>query len=205
MADNGIMRQFSSTTTGLNQLIYRGGKTDFLEGGVRVDAFVRWPGVIESGSASSDIVHVADLHTTLAGIAQAKQHIPRDRIIDGLDQTSLLLNGEGHGRRDFVYIYEGVTLRAIVKQQFKLHVPAPGQPAAVAAVYDLYRDPREKDAHVGNALWSGGSFQDMIYRHMISIKKYPHLPLGKDRPYGGISNLRPETKELLNNFDSWQP
>ena len=103
-------------TSGLTQLIYRGGKTQHLEGGVRVDAFAKWPGVIEPGSAAGDIIHVTDLFTTFARLAQATEYIPRDRVIDGIDQTALLLYGEHHGRRDFVYIYENEILRSIVKQ-----------------------------------------------------------------------------------------
>ncbi|MCP4379632.1 MAG: sulfatase-like hydrolase/transferase, partial [bacterium] len=99
MADNGLMYHYEGTS-GLSQLIYRGGKTQHLEGGVRVDAFARWPGVIEPGSAAGDIIHVTDLYTTFARLAQATEYIPRDRVIDGIDQTALLLNGEHHGRRD---------------------------------------------------------------------------------------------------------
>ncbi|MGI9569110.1 MAG: sulfatase-like hydrolase/transferase, partial [Desulfobulbia bacterium] len=194
MADNGVMYHYEGTS-GLSQLIYRGGKTNHLEGGVRVDAFARWTGVIEPGSAAGDIIHVSDLFTTFARLAQAEQYIPRDRVIDGIDQTSLLLNGEHHGRRDFVYIYENEILRSIVKQEFKMHMPAPGVPGAAAPVFNVYRDPREENAHVGQALWSGASFQDMAKRHMMSIMKYPHNELGRGKPYEGIENLRPESVE----------
>jgi arylsulfatase len=204
MADNGLMYHFEGTS-GLTQLIYRGGKTQHLEGGVRVDAFARWPGVIEAGSAAGDIIHVTDLYTTFARVAQAMEYIPRDRIIDGIDQTALLLNGEHHGRRDYVYIYENEILRSIVKQEFKMHMPLPGIPGAAAPAYNLYRDPREEHPLVGIALWSGASFQDMAKRHMMTIVKYPHFKLGKDRPYGGIENLRPESKEIVETFMSWQP
>jgi len=204
MADNGLMYHFEGTS-GLNQLIYRGGKTQHLEGGVRVDAFVRWPGVVEAGSAAGDIIHVADLYTTFARVAQATEYIPRDRVIDGIDQTALLLNGEHHGRRDYVYIYENEILRSIVKQEFKMHMPVPGVPGATAPVYNLYRDPREEHPMVGIALWSGASFQDMAKRHMMTIAKYPHFKLGKGRPYDGIENLRPESKEIVETFMSWQP
>ena len=204
MADNGLMYHYEGTS-GLSQLIYRGGKTQHLEGGVRVDAFVRWPGVIEAGSAAGDIIHVTDLYTTFARVAQATEYIPRDRVIDGVDQTALLLNGEHHGRRDYVYIYENEILRSIVKDEFKMHMPVPGVPGAAAPAYNLYRDPREEHPQVGIALWSGASFQDMAKRHMMTIAKYPHLKLGKDRPYGGIENLRPESKEIVETFMSWQP
>ncbi len=204
MADNGLMYHFEGTS-GLTQLIYRGGKTQHLEGGVRVDAFVRWPGVIEAGSAAGDIIHVADLFTTFARLAQATEYIPRDRVIDGIDQTALLLNGEHHGRRDYVYIYENEILRSIVKQEFKMHMPVPGVPGAAAPTYNLYRDPREEHPQVGIALWAGASFQDMAKRHMMTIAQYPHFKLGKGRPYGGIENLRPESKEIVETFISWHP
>jgi len=204
MADNGLMYHYEGTS-GLTQLIYRGGKTQHLEGGVRVDAFAKWPGVIEPGSAAGDIIHVTDLFTTFARLAQATEYIPRDRVIDGIDQTALLLYGEHHGRRDYVYIYENEILRSIVKQEFKMHMPAPGVPGATAPSYNLYRDPREEHPLIGIALWSGASFQDMAKRHMITIAKYPHFKLGKGQPYEGIENLRPETKEVVETFTSWQP
>jgi arylsulfatase len=204
MADNGLMYHYEGTS-GLSQLIYRGGKTNHLEGGVRVDAFARWPGVIEPGTAAGDIIHVTDLYTTFARVAQATEYIPRDRVIDGIDQTALLLNGEHYGRRDYVYIYENEVLRSIVKQEFKMHMPLPGVPGATAPAYNLYRDPREEHPLIGIALWSGASFQDMANRHMMTIAKYPHFKLGKDRPYEGIENLRPESKEVVETFMSWQP
>ncbi len=203
MADNGLMYHYEGTS-GLNQLIYRGGKTQHLEGGVRTDAFIRWPGAIEPGSAAGDIVHVSDLFTTFARIAGATDSIPRDRVIDGIDQTALLLEGEGNSRRDYVYVYEGPVLRSVVKQEFKMHLPAPGQPGAAAPVYNVYRDPREEHPLVGYSLWSGASFQDMVKRHQKTIAKHPHLPLGQGVPYEGIENLRPESELTRDVFSSWQ-
>ncbi len=203
MADNGLMYHYEGTS-GLSQLIYRGGKTQHLEGGVRVDAFARWPGAIEAGSMAGDIVHVTDIYTTFARVAQATEYIPRDRVIDGIDQTALLLKGEHHGRRDYVYNYENDVLRSVVKQEFKLHLPAPGQPGAAAPMFNILRDPREENPQIGIALWAGASFQDMVVRHMMTIAKYPHNELGKGRPYEGIENLRPETKKIVENFVSWR-
>ena len=117
----------------------------------------------------------------------------------------MLLKGEHHGRRDYVYIYENEVLRSVVKQEFKMHVPQPGVPGAAAPVFNLYRDPREEHPQIGNALWSGASFQDMVKRHQMTIARYPHLKLGKDRPYEGIRNLRPESQEIVENFMSWHP
>ncbi len=204
MGDNGTMMQYLGKT-GYSQGVYRGGKGMHLEGGVRVNAFLRWPAAIKAGTMAGDIIHVTDLYTTFARIARATEYIPRDRIVDGLDQTALLLKGENHGRRDYVYIYENEVLRSIVKQEFKWHLPAPGVAGAFSAVYNLYQDPREENVEPGMALWSSASFQDMLKRHKNAIKRNPHAEAGRDRPYGGIENLRPESELTVETFMSWQP
>lgn len=204
MADNGIFNYYSPAQSGFMELIYRGGKTQHLEGGIRTDAFIRWPGVIEAGSAAGDIIHVSDLFTTFARLGDATDFIPRDRVIDGVDQTALLLEGEGNSRRDYVYVYEGPVLRSVVKQEFKMHLPPPGLPGAAAETFNILRDPREESSQIGIALWAGASFQDMIKRHAKMIAKVPHLPLGKGVPYEGIENLRPESELAREVFSSWQ-
>jgi len=77
-------------------------------------------------------------------------------------------------------------------------------PAAAAGTYNVYRDPRELHPLIGHSLWTGASFQDMAVRHMMAIRKYPHNKLGKGKPYVGIENLRPESKEIVETFMSWQ-
>ena len=95
MGDNGPFLFGFQKTTGMNDMIYRGGKTDHLEGGVRVNAFARWPAAIKPDSLAGDMVHVSDLYTTFARLAGASKYIPRDRIIDGVDQTALLVVRRG--------------------------------------------------------------------------------------------------------------
>ncbi len=202
MADNGRFRQYDHIL-GFSGTVYRGGKVDTQEGAVRVNAFARWPGMIKADQLAGDMIHVTDLYTTFARIGNATKYIPTDRVIDGLDQTALFLNGEGNGRRDYVFIYSGDVLRSVVKQKYKLELPAPGQPAVGAKVYDLYRDPREESPMIEIALWSAASYQDIIQRHMMQIQKYPHAKVGKDRPYSGIENLRPESKKMVEAFMSW--
>ena len=76
---------------------------------------------------------------------------------------------------------------------------------AAAPVFNIHREPPEEHPQIGAALWSGASFQDMAYRHMMTIKKYPHNKLGKGTPYSGIDNLRPESVDTVKTFMSWQP
>lgn len=202
MADNGRFRQFDSTL-GFSGTIYRGGKVDTEEGAVRVNAFARWPGMIEEDTLVGDMIHISDLYTTFARMGGAIDEIPTDRVIDGLDQSALFLNGEGNGRRDYVFIYSSDTLRAVVKQKFKLEIPPPGAPGVAAAVYDVQRDPREESPMLPIALWASASYQDIIARHKMNMAKYPNAEVGRDRPYSGIDNLRPESEEMVEAFMSW--
>ena len=112
-ADNGGMTH--EGPTGMVETLYRGGKGDSTEGAVRVPAMAVWPGVIAPGQTIGDIVHFTDLFTTFARIGNATQYIPTDRIIDGLDQTALLMNGDGFSRRDYIFTYTGTKLAATRK------------------------------------------------------------------------------------------
>ena len=203
MGDNGPMKQ-ALGDTGFTDMIYRGHKGETTEGGVRVDAFIRWPAAIQAGSVAGDMIHVSDLYTTIARITGATKHIPRDRIVDGIDQTALLMNGDTHGRRDYVHIYNGPTLSATVKEQFKVHWPAPGTAAFKLPVYNLYRDPREERPLKTEGMWSVSYFSSMRERHLAFKKKYPDRKETHAKPYEGISNLRPESKALVEAFEQSQ-
>jgi len=202
MGDNGTMTQYMGLT-GHSDRVYRGGKGEHLEGGVRVNAFVRWPGVIEPGGYAEDIIHVSDLFTTFARLGNAIQGIPTDRVIDGIDQTGILLLGETHGRRDYVFVYEGDALKSVVKNKYKMHLAPPGQnPVIAAQFFDLTRDPREERPadSIKYGTWAGGPFASMIKRHKALRKKYPDRRPVQGVPYEGIENLRPETRELVDAF-----
>ncbi len=200
MGDNGHFTKYSPQS-GYTPMIFRGGKGYTSEGGVRVDAFARWPGMIEADSIVGDIVQVSDLFTTFARVAGATGEIPTDRIIDGVDQTGLMLQGETHGRRDTVFIYSGNSLKAVVKEQYKLNVPGAGENAIIADFFDLYRDTREEwpvSTEVG--AWGGSEFVRLIERHKQRKQKYPDEGPAFGRPYEGIENLRPETKAAVEAF-----
>lgn len=201
MGDNGPFMQYVGPT-GASDRIYRGGKAQHLEGGVRVNAFIRWKGVIEPETYAEDIIHVSDLFTTFARLGNAMEHVPTDRLIDGVDQTGVLLLGETHGRRDYVHIYEGPILKSVVKNKYKMHLPPPGANPIGAAIFDLYRDSREErplDA-IKYGPWGGGQFAAMVKRHMVWKQKYPDRKPTYGMPYEGIENLRPETKKLVELF-----
>ncbi|WP_428525687.1 sulfatase-like hydrolase/transferase [Roseibium sp.] len=198
MADNGPMSHNPPPGTGFAETIFRGGKGDFLEGGVRVPAFAVWPGMIEPGSLPGDMIHITDLFTTFASLGGAMGNIPTDRVIDGLDQTSLLLNGDGHSRRDYTFTYAGPQLGAIVKGNYKRHFISPdpvGDASGIpAAFYFLPSDPREVQPMLTNLIHLKRPFNRMRLRHDLWKEKYPDRPETHGIPWTGIANASEQLK-----------
>ncbi|WP_254432913.1 sulfatase-like hydrolase/transferase [Ruegeria arenilitoris] len=201
MGDNGHFTKYSPQS-GFTPMIFRGGKGDTTEGGVRVDAFIRWPGMIEADSIVNNIIHVSDLYTTLSRLAGADAFIPRDRLVDGVDQSaSILFGDESKTRRDHVIIYSVASPKAIVKDQLKLNLPGAGESAILANFFDIYRDTHEKypvSTEVG--AWGGQEFQRILGRHLARKKLYPDTEPARGVPYEGIENLRPETVAAVEAF-----
>ena len=195
MADNGPFIHYGPR--GMVETIYTGGKGDFTEGGVRVPALATWPGVIEGGQIIGDILHVSDLYTTFARLGGATDDIPRDRVIDGVDQTSLFLNGDGHSRRDYVMIYVGPNLAAGVKGRFKRDWKNATPGLSKNEFYDLYTDPRERTGEMIEQFHVKSMFNRQRQRHEMWMKKYPNRPDATPGPaLTGIENERPETRQI---------
>ncbi|MGH8616353.1 MAG: sulfatase-like hydrolase/transferase [Burkholderiales bacterium] len=192
MADNGPM--VHNGPPGMVDTLYRGGKGDFLEGGVRVPAMAWWPGVIAPGQMVGDIVHVTDLFTTFARLGGATANIPTNRIIDGVDQTALFLNGDGASRRDYIHIYTGTTYAATVKGRYKRHWIGDKPGLSGASMYDLYTDPREASGKLVPMMPAKPMFDLMRARHEVWMAKYPNTPEARDFPLQGIENARPPTQ-----------
>ncbi|WP_419738515.1 sulfatase-like hydrolase/transferase [Ruegeria sp.] len=200
MGDNGHFTKYSPQS-GFTPMVFAGGKGDVSEGGIRVDSFIRWPGMIEADGIVGDIVHVSDLYTTLARFAGAESGIPRDRLVDGVDQSSLLLLGETKGRRDHLIVYSVHTPRAVIKDQLKLRIPGAGESAILADFFDVYRDTHDKypvSTEVG--AWGGQEFVRILGRHLKRKEKYPDIEPARGVPYEGIENLRPETEAAVEAF-----
>ena len=146
------------------------------------------------------MVFVSDLYTTFARIAGNTDGIPRDRIIDGVDQTALLIKGDTYGRRDYVHLYETDTLFATVKQNLKIHWPPPGVNPAMAKMYNLHWDPREDHPLKKQLVWAGTPFVRMRVQHMRLKDKWPDRDCGHGMPYEDVENIRPETKEMVETW-----
>ncbi|MHC4074726.1 MAG: sulfatase family protein [Planctomycetota bacterium] len=96
----------------------REGKGSTWEGGVRVPCIIRWPGHVSAGRVSDAIFSTVDFMPTFAKLAGYK--IPTDRIIDGVDQTELLLGKNEQGARDYIYYLCRNELHGVRKGKWKL-------------------------------------------------------------------------------------
>ena len=81
----------------------RNGKGSCYEGGARVPCIIRWPGKVAAGATSPAIFATLDFLPTFANLAGFE--VPKGRIIDGVDQTDLLLGKKPEGNRD-TFFYE---------------------------------------------------------------------------------------------------
>ncbi len=173
-SDNGPMYGFHPH--GGYSMFDKGEKGETWEGGVRVPAIAWWPGMIEPGQDPLDIVHVADLYTTFISIADAVDMIPNDRVVDGVDQMALLMLGEDHGRRDYVFLYNKTKLESVRKDWIKIRITG----GVLPDLYDLMLDPAERFPHDTNFSTYSYGLTRMIEQHLALIEKYPHRV---QRPY----------------------
>ncbi len=98
-----------------------GGKYLTIEGGHRVPAMMRWPGHIPAGQVSDEMVSALDIMPTISAISGAG--LPTDRKYDGLNLIPLLSGATADSpRQDFAY-YNGLTLEAVRRGPWKLHLP----------------------------------------------------------------------------------
>ena len=96
----------------------REGKGSTWEGGLRVPCIIRWPRHVPAGRVSDAIFSTLDFMPTLASLAGYK--VPKDRLIDGVDQTALLLGDSEKDARDHFYYFCRNTLHGVRKGRWKL-------------------------------------------------------------------------------------
>jgi arylsulfatase A-like enzyme len=127
--------------------LLRNGKGSCYEGGYRVPCIVRWPGKVPADKVSDAIFATIDFMPTFATLAGFKA--PDDRVIDGVDQTQLLLGKRKEGARDnFVYLNNAVRQGKWKYLRAEHKVPGYAQDKEreqVEELYDLEADIGERE------------------------------------------------------------
>lgn len=119
-----------------------------MEGSLRTPAMIRYPGVVPVGGKSNEIVHIADMFTTLALWAGAE--VPQDRIIDGLDQRAFFEGTTEASARDGFPYWMGDQMYGVKWRNFKVvtvlqrTLAEPALKLATPHIINLDVDPKER-------------------------------------------------------------
>ncbi len=169
---------------------WRGSYFSGLEGSLRVPFIVRWPGKIEAGRVSDEIVHLVDMFTTFAAIAGAE--IPDDREIDGVDQLAFLTGDSETSNRDGFMIYVGNDLFGIKWRNWKMmfkEVELGSDKKTTydfPRFYDIYDDPKEMNPltkATAGRFWVRWPMAEILKEHEASLRREPPIPPGTEDPY----------------------
>ena len=157
------------------------------EGGIRVPFMVRWPGKIPAGRISDEIVHAIDLFPTLAKLAGAE--VPKDRPIDGVDQSDFFTGRTEKSARDGILVFCADRLQAVKWKNFKVHfyqqdtMVSPPVKLAIPFLFNLYTNPREDTDKQITDSWVIGPVLKMVGEFEASTKKHPLIAMGTPDPY----------------------
>jgi len=172
-------------TSGASSGPLRGTKGTLYEGGIRVPAFMVWPGRLKSGSKCDEVIHVVDLFPTLTGLAggDAKAGKP----LDGVNVWPTVSKGRKIPKRSILHNLRDARGRgAIRKGPWKLVVSdvskmeegqgTPlGDSGLVAELFRIGEDPYERK----NLAASHPEITAALWTELRSHKG----ELGDSRPY----------------------
>jgi arylsulfatase A-like enzyme len=117
---------------------FSGGKMSLNEGGMRVPASARWPGVIPAGGRTEQVAVTMDLTATFLALAGA--HAPAAAPSDGIDLMPALTGARGVVPRDLYWrIFQRRKQKAVRSRDWKYLQTEAGE-----FLYDLATDPGEK-------------------------------------------------------------
>jgi arylsulfatase A-like enzyme len=156
----------------------RAGKGSCYEGGYRVPCIVRWPGKVPAGRVSDAIFATIDFLPTFANLAGFEP--PDDRIVDGVDQTDLLLGASQQGARS-TFIYRNNAVRKgkwkyLVAKQRVYGYAIDRERAEVEELYDL-------DADIGEQNNLAEKHPEKVAELKQLMKK---ITAGEWSPLGGV-------------------
>ena len=161
---------------------WRGSMFSPYEGSLRVPFLIRWPGKIPAKQVSNEIVHQIDLFTTLANFVG--DDIPKDRIMDGVDQSDFLMGKSEKSARESVIIYIGNELFGVKWRNWKLLLKEIDEDSyairtmAYPTIYNLLVDPKEEVPELNylNDTWVDFPLYQVLEDHEASIEEDPGAP-----------------------------
>ena len=172
----GIPRSFGFTGP------WRGGMFSPYEGSLRVPFLIRWPGKIPARRTSNEIVHAVDLFVTLAKWVGGT--IPKDRTMDGADQTDFLMGKSDKSARESVIIYIGNELFGVKWRNWKMLLKEIDEGSyaikknAYPTFYNLLVDPKEEVPELNylSDTWVDYPLYQVLEDFQASLEEDPGTP-----------------------------
>jgi arylsulfatase len=154
------------------------------EGNLRTPCIVRWPGRVQAGRSSDEIMHVTDWFTTI--LHAAGLDAPSDRVIDGVDQLTWLSGASETSNREGYIYWMGPETYGVKWHSFKLvlvaqmHMQDGAMRLPTPRLINLATDPQEREAvslpHLHS--WVATHFNRIIGEFEASIHREPPIPMG---------------------------
>jgi len=141
-SDNGPEMNYAFAQNFDSNGVYRGGKRDIYEGGIREPFIARWPGNVSPGTISDHISAFWDFLPTACEIAGVG--VPENT--DGISYLPTLLGKDMQAEHDYLYweYYGKGGKKAVRKGQWKAVVnDLFNDPDSPVELYDLETDPGE--------------------------------------------------------------
>ena len=140
-----------------------------------------------AGRVSDEIVHAVDLFPTVASLAGAA--VPKDRPIDGLDQSAFFLGKADKSARDGILIWCADRLQAVKWHNYKVHfyqqetMVSPAVKLPVPLLINLYTNPCEEADKPTVDSWVVAPVLKMVGAFEASVTQHPLIPMGTPDPY----------------------
>ncbi len=173
---------------------WRGHYFTALEGSLRTPFLIRWPGKVPANTKTNEIVHITDLLPTLANVAGF--NVPKDRMIDGVNQMPLFTSKSDKSAREGFPVYNGDNMFAYKWRNFKIHYYEQnsmlGTPVKhnFPRIHNLLRDPKELYGVYGSdhsgtqsLTWVFPAVTKEILKFQKTLVEEPPIKLGTPEPY----------------------
>jgi arylsulfatase len=168
---------------------WRGELGDATEGSIRTVGMIKWPGSIRTGVAEG-MISIMDFLPTFAKIIGAE--MPRDRPIDGKDQTDYLLGNQEHSNREHLITFIGPRLAAVRWRPWRIYTmnthmtdnnPSLGgylgyrnETNFLPMIFNIESDLREMRSLTMENTWVVRPYSQIVAEYMASLQDHPNPP-----------------------------